>query len=320
MEFEQGGSPQYIQFRSATNPFVDRVAGTRNSIDCCQLFPLSDFSTSDANLAGWISDGGGAWLGYSYLPGQDAAWGILRQDHSNWEWGISAGGWTGQGAYYSNSNYAGGWVGVKDHGQAKAGAAHTVPFALLIQQPAVSPSFPPPRPPLPTPPPPKPPLPQCGGIYSALGNVALGQPTGYNTVAGLHGVSGGNADGIIDGLGYASGWSACVHTSDWKTDPYVYVDLGASHTFSKVRLLTAHSGTLPWSSGFILAAAANEFASPADFTAVSTQQCGSTPSVLTGAESWNEFECSSPITGRYVGFLVPGSNKIVSFCEIEVCV
>ena len=334
MEFEQGGSPQYIQFRSATNPFVDRVSATRNSIDCCQLFPLSDFSTSDANLAGWIGDAGGAWLGYSYLPGQDTAWGIIRQDHSNWEWGISAGGWTGQGAYYSNSNQGGGWVGVKDNGQAKAKAANTIPFALLMQLPAASPSLPPPNSPPPrTPVPPCPPAssppptvytapsctltmvtvdhygswwgavgdfvifhwsdgttstpvsdgrsegvwsisavggpftvtqdlshddgdlewtlsdsegdivhcysnlgdagcqmpiagqtfhacrlpappppPQCGGAYSAHANVARGQPTGYNTVAGLHGVSGGSADGIVDGLGYSSGWSACVHT------------------------------------------------------------------------------------------------------------
>ena len=55
-------------------------------------------------------------------------------------------------------------------------------------------------------------------------NFALGKPTGYSIATGLHSVSGGSANGMVDGV-KRGGWTNCVHTADWKTDPYVFVDL-----------------------------------------------------------------------------------------------
>ena len=34
--------------------------------------------------------------------------------------------------------------------------------------------------------------------------------------------------------------------------------------------------------------------------------------------TFDEIVCDAPVTGRYVGMLVPGTSKIVMICEFEV--
>ena len=94
-----------------------------------------------------------------------------------------------------------------------------------------------------------------------------------------------------------------------------------------VRILTAGfvaHDTTSWSEGFRLVASNHAFGTSgyaSDITdALGAEQCQASISSFTGASTWNEFSCDTPITGRYIAYLVPGDDKIACFCEIEVCV
>ena len=95
-----GGSGNYIQFRSARNPFVDRIGELKKQKTDNQIFQLQDFETSDAKLASWVKSAGGAVLCVAVATGIDTAWAILPMDHSAWGHGCNGGSWTGRGAYY----------------------------------------------------------------------------------------------------------------------------------------------------------------------------------------------------------------------------
>ncbi|CAE8705611.1 unnamed protein product, partial [Polarella glacialis] len=117
---------QYIQFRSISNPFVNRSAGyTGSGQSDNQLFNLSDFASSDTALSNWVQSAGGAWLCLSYTngPAEEAAWAILPISNAAWDLGCSGTSDMGRGAYY----YAGdccasansGWVGIKNRNAQK---------------------------------------------------------------------------------------------------------------------------------------------------------------------------------------------------------
>lgn len=147
----------------------------------------------------------------------------------------------------------------------------------------------------------------------------IGNPTGYNTVAGLHGVSQGSANGIVDGRSYP-GWSNCVHTSDWRTDPYVYVDLEGTYDISKVTVEMGPAYTLGWSRGAKIMVANAPFNSISDFADAHTcKDLGGESLEYVGANGVAEIECDAPVRGRYLAYLVPGSSKIAMICEISVC-
>ena len=152
----------------------------------------------------------------------------------------------------------------------------------------------------------------------ALFNQA-GKPTGYNSVAGLHGVSGGDASGITDGNSYSGcGWGCCVHTSDWKTDPFVFVDLEETQTIDRVRIESGPAYTVDWSDGMIIAVSDVPFSENDPLSQFSNNVCKVVPSGLSVQYTFDEIVCDAPVTGRYVGMLVPGTSKIVMICEFEV--
>ncbi|CAE8705610.1 unnamed protein product, partial [Polarella glacialis] len=94
---------QYIQFRSISNPFVNRSAGyTGSGQSDNQLFNLSDFASSDTALSNWVQSAGGAWLCLSYTngPAEEAAWAILPISNAAWDLGCSGTSDMGRGAYY----------------------------------------------------------------------------------------------------------------------------------------------------------------------------------------------------------------------------
>ena len=96
--------------------------------------PVSQFSTSETNLSGWVTTANGAKLCVAshdsdVRPG-DTSWAILPITDNNTGCGCDSSGWRGQGAYYGgapNGNqttctgFGGGWAGTKDDTIAKGG-------------------------------------------------------------------------------------------------------------------------------------------------------------------------------------------------------
>ena len=105
---------KYIEFLPESNIFVDRT--TINKI-----IQLEEFSTSDSSLASWVEDAGGAIFCISKSDGVDSAWGIKDRDDQNFGIGCNSGSWNGRGAFYGDDFRGGGWTGVTDNGEAKAG-------------------------------------------------------------------------------------------------------------------------------------------------------------------------------------------------------
>ena len=197
---------------------------------------------------------------------------------------------------------------------ARSSAQHNC-LVGYVDNPESSPPSSSPRPsPVPTPAPSTtPPTP----APTSCVNLAAGASTGYNTEAGLHSVSGGSADGITDGQSYSDcGWGCCVHTSDCKTDPFVYVDLGATYTVDRVRLLSGPSYTLGVSVGAVIAMSNTPYTSAAQFD---SGICNTLTGGLSAAYTWDDIDCTSNVSGRYVGYLVPSDCVAAIFCELEVC-
>ncbi|CAE8614248.1 unnamed protein product [Polarella glacialis] len=112
--------PQYIRFRSTTNPFVDRSGTQIGAKLDTQLFMLSDFTTNVQNLTNMVTNAGGAYLCFSSMDASaETAWAILPMSNAAWELGCSGTANSGKGAYYSLGLTAAdgnGWVGFRDEG------------------------------------------------------------------------------------------------------------------------------------------------------------------------------------------------------------
>lgn len=104
---------------------------------------LSDFTTTDTTLAGWVRDDGGARLCVAATTGTrpgDTSWAIKPRKDDHTGCGCNDAGWNGRGAFYGGStdqtaclSWGGGWAGVKDVGIQKGGLAPTVETTIWIR-------------------------------------------------------------------------------------------------------------------------------------------------------------------------------------------
>jgi hypothetical protein len=95
---------------------------------------VSNASTSDGILNGWINSGGGAKVciaarSPNTRPG-DTSWAIKAANDNSTVCGCNSMGWEGRGAYYGGTvngqhtacdGWGGGWAGVKNNGEQKGG-------------------------------------------------------------------------------------------------------------------------------------------------------------------------------------------------------
>lgn len=128
-----------LQFTKA--PAFDLFA---NTVDLA--VPLTAFSTTDAQLGGWVTGASGAVLCVAshdsdQRPG-DTSWAVTGKDDKNRSCGCDSGGWAGRGAYYGGTingqqtacdGYGGGWAGVKDNNVAKGGIVPSYETRLWIK-------------------------------------------------------------------------------------------------------------------------------------------------------------------------------------------
>ena len=81
------GTGSYIQFKSPNgNPFIAKpghssgatttINGNTLTTNGAKLFELTEFTTSDSSLAGWVSTAGGAVFAMGWAGSKDSAWGI----------------------------------------------------------------------------------------------------------------------------------------------------------------------------------------------------------------------------------------------------
>ena len=130
-------------------------------------------------------------------------------------------------------------------------------------------------------------------------------------MAGLHEISGGDASGITDETHtLVVAGAGSVHTSDWKTDPFVFVDLEETQTIDRVRIESGPAYTVDWSDGMIIAVSDVPFSENDLLSQFSNNVCKVVPSGLSVQYTFDEIVCDAPVTGRYVGMLVPGTSKL----------
>ncbi|MEZ4447345.1 MAG: fibrinogen-like YCDxxxxGGGW domain-containing protein [Polyangiaceae bacterium] len=118
-----GDPPEWIEIQPGAELFDN---------DENHEIPVTTFATSNQSLAGWVGSAGGAIVCRAAVapdirPG-DTSWAIKPQDDDQDGCGCSSSGWSGRGAFYSGSSsctscgcWPGSFVGVKDHGEPKAG-------------------------------------------------------------------------------------------------------------------------------------------------------------------------------------------------------
>jgi hypothetical protein len=120
-------SGNYVRFTRPAN--FDLFANVVNT-----AVPVSQFSTSETSLNGWVLSASGAKLCVAshdndVRPG-DSSWAILPLTDNNTGCGCDSSGWRGQGAYYGGTpngsqtactGWGGGWAGVKDDTVPKGG-------------------------------------------------------------------------------------------------------------------------------------------------------------------------------------------------------
>lgn len=122
----------YIEFKPKSNIFQYRPNNYNNGQKTDNIIvEVDNFKTSNSALMSWVDEAGGAIFCLSNTYAWDTAWAILPQDNNEWAIGCNSGGWAGRGAYYGDDNYGAGWVGVKDNGEAKAGAAYVWPTLTI---------------------------------------------------------------------------------------------------------------------------------------------------------------------------------------------
>lgn len=107
---------------------------------------ISAATTSDSQLSGWFSSGGGARLcvasrSNDLRPG-DTSWAIKARDDNNDNCGCNDRNWGGRGAYYGGTvegqqtscdGWGGGWAGVKGNGDQKGGITPTYETRIWIR-------------------------------------------------------------------------------------------------------------------------------------------------------------------------------------------
>ena len=126
---------RYIQI-TPDEPIFENTVNT--------TMPVSQFATSESELQGWVSGAGGARFCRAsrmsdVRPG-DTSWAIKDRNDSNGQCGCSSGSWAGRGAYYGGSNnatvcgdYGGGWAGVVDDGEVKAGITQPTDTLIMVR-------------------------------------------------------------------------------------------------------------------------------------------------------------------------------------------
>ncbi|XP_074611757.1 receptor-type tyrosine-protein phosphatase S-like isoform X2 [Acropora palmata] len=143
-------------------------------------------------------------------------------------------------------------------------------------------------------------------VYSSyLHNLALNQPASQASV-----YDGKGASLAVDGnknTDFSQG--SCIHTNTQK-DPWWRVDLGASHPVAEVfivnRLCTSCTNDMD---AFEIRIG--------NVTSYSTYtSCGGTLTLGNGGTK--PFCCDPPIVGRYVSVVIPGTQKFINVCEVEV--
>jgi hypothetical protein len=108
--------------------------------------PVSNFSTNDATLAGWVTSAMGASLCVAsrdpdIRPG-DTSWAVKPKTDTNSNCGCDDPDWVGEGAFYGGApsgqqtacnGYGGGWAGVVDSGVPKGGIVPSYLTQLWIR-------------------------------------------------------------------------------------------------------------------------------------------------------------------------------------------
>ena len=153
----------------------------------------------------------------------------------------------------------------------------------------------------------------CIWVDSALAqedctNVALEKPTGYNTANAMHQTD--NADGINDGL--SGSWPQQIHLNG--NDAWVYIDLEEEYRINRVVIIgnNDHASQQGGMKIVVSDTVPNTVDSYND-----APLCATVPSSgLGGTGTVNEFLCSEPIRGRYVGFYL--ASNVLCFNEAQV--
>ncbi|XP_068677355.1 uncharacterized protein [Montipora foliosa] len=144
-------------------------------------------------------------------------------------------------------------------------------------------------------------------VYSTFThNLALNQPAEQVSIA-----HGGVASRAVDGdtrTRFASG--TCTHT-DFAKDTWWRVDLGASVPVAEVVIVNRYC-----SPELDCVAFMDSFQIKIGNNTSTSTSCGGTLSMVTGETK--SFYCYPPIVGQYVSVVVPGDNKILTICEVEV--
>jgi len=145
---------------------------------------------------------------------------------------------------------------------------------------------------------------------------------------GLHSVSGGTVNGLIDGLTTSNNWGACPHTKDGQINPWVAIDLEASQAVCGFKIRAAAGYTTTWGGNAVLAMSDTKYTSSSDFTAAmatsAVSQCTTVASSgWEAAYAWQDEPCASRLQGRYAYLrytdsAYAGTGNQVAVCDIEV--
>ncbi|XP_068677363.1 uncharacterized protein [Montipora foliosa] len=144
-------------------------------------------------------------------------------------------------------------------------------------------------------------------VYSTYThNLALDQPA--EQVSTAHG---GAASRAVDG-DTRTNWDSntCMHTY-YAKDAWWRVDLGAPVPVAEVVIVNRYC-----SPGLDCVTFMDSFQIKIGNNTSTNTSCGGTLSMVTGETK--SFYCYPPIVGRYVSVVVPGDDKLLSICEVEV--
>ncbi|XP_068725987.1 uncharacterized protein [Montipora capricornis] len=144
-------------------------------------------------------------------------------------------------------------------------------------------------------------------VYSTYThNLALNQPAEQVSTAW-----GGVASRVVDG-DTRTNWASktCMQT-DWAKDAWWRVDLGASVPVAEVVIVNRYCTPSERCAAYM-----DSFQIKIGNNTSTNTSCGGTLSMATGETK--SFYCYPPIVGQYVSVVVPGDNKILTICEVEV--
>jgi len=120
-----GTSTGFIRFSIAEDLFANTTSAA---------IPVTDFSTSDGELASWVAADGGAIFcrgsSYSQVRPGDTSWAVKPRSDAHTMCGCNDSNWLGRGAFYGGHSDAtscnpggGGWAGVRNSGEQKGGVS-----------------------------------------------------------------------------------------------------------------------------------------------------------------------------------------------------